>query len=221
MNILAIETSGATCGASVFHIAEREQRMLSVAESCVGNVHDELLATTIEDALRLARISLSDISTIALSAGPGSFTGLRIGAAFAKGLCFQTNTRFLAIPTADALAAASAPVAMHSEVQRIVVVIPSHRDLFYVGIYATDATRNVELTLIPRTHLIEALTVTDLVVGPSAEQFSSVSRTVSGLNRLSARFIGFTACQMILQGAPFSDAATFEPQYHQRFPAPR
>jgi tRNA threonylcarbamoyladenosine biosynthesis protein TsaB len=221
MNILAIETSGATCGASIFSHANGVGRMLSVVESCLGNVHDELLTTTIESALTHAGLALAAINVVALSAGPGSFTGLRIGAAMAKGLCFASDRQFLAVGTTDALALASAPVAAVGNVARIVTVIPSHRNLWYVATYSPAGQRQQPIELVSESHVSAMLTSADLVVGPSAETFTNHALGVSGLNRLSARFVGFSACLLLSQGAPFTDVAAFEPSYHQRFPEPR
>ncbi len=221
MNILAIETSGATCGVAVFSLEAGAGKMLSVVESCVGNVHDELLATTIDSALLMARLQLSAVNVVALSAGPGSFTGLRIGAAMAKGLCFGSDRYFLDVGTCDALASAAAPVAAVGSVERIVTVIPSHRQLSYLAIYSKDASNIAPVALVTEDAVRSTLTTTDLVVGPSTEMYSSIARTVSGLNRLSARFVGFAACNMLSKGASFSDVVLFEPSYHQRFPDPR
>ncbi len=66
--------------------------------------HSERLLPTIDDTLKDAKVRISDIDGFAISIGPGSFTGLRIGASTIKGLAFATGKPVVGIPTLDALA---------------------------------------------------------------------------------------------------------------------
>ena len=111
MLILAIETSGETASAALV----TEGKVLAETNFAFGAVranyaniaritHSETLMPMIDFLLNTSRIPLSDIDCIALSAGPGSFTGLRIGAATAKALCHAAGKRLIPVPTLDALA---------------------------------------------------------------------------------------------------------------------
>jgi len=100
MNILAIETTGKTAGVALVcpsHI---------IAEFSVNNnkTHSSVLMPLIDAMLKSADFDKRDIDYIACSAGPGSFTGLRIGAAAAKGLAFGLSRRIIPVATLDAMA---------------------------------------------------------------------------------------------------------------------
>lgn len=70
----------------------------------LGHTHSETLLPMVEAVMKTARVSASDIDLFALSAGPGSFTGLRIGAATVKGLAFGKNKPCIGVSTLEALA---------------------------------------------------------------------------------------------------------------------
>ena len=98
MNILAIEASGLVASAAVL-----EDDVLKT-EFTVNNrlTHSETLLPMIREMLRISGLDLHDTDAIAVSAGPGSFTGLRIGAATAKGLALALNVPIISISTLQA-----------------------------------------------------------------------------------------------------------------------
>lgn len=98
--ILNIETSTKNCSVS---IADNGV-LLAIKELNNGNYsHAEVLHPFIEDILKEATISKSKIDAIAVSKGPGSYTGLRIGVSAAKGLCFALNKPLISIDTLTSL----------------------------------------------------------------------------------------------------------------------
>lgn len=98
--ILSIETSGSLCGASVF-IDDAQYYTVNVHQK---NVHAERLFSSIDDVVKQSTLSLNDMSAVAVSAGPGSFTGLRIGMSAAKGIAFGAGLPIVPVPTFEALA---------------------------------------------------------------------------------------------------------------------
>ncbi len=78
-------------------------RLLGFKESADPNSHGKRLAVFIEELLRESAIKIEQISAVAVSAGPGSYTGLRIGMATAKGLCFGLNIPLIAISTTESM----------------------------------------------------------------------------------------------------------------------
>ena len=100
MKILAIDTS-----ATVASVAITEDRTpLAVYTLNNGNTHSETLLPMVESAFSALAISAKDIDLFALSAGPGSFTGVRIGAATVKGLAFGSQKPCAEVSTLEALA---------------------------------------------------------------------------------------------------------------------
>lgn len=98
--ILAIETSSDVCGAAIYYNTER----YSEINLKLKNVHSEKLMEIIQQQLETNKIELSDLSSIAVSSGPGSFTGLRIGMSAAKGLAFGAGLPIISVPTFEAFA---------------------------------------------------------------------------------------------------------------------
>ena len=99
MKILGIDTA-----TDILAVALTDNRELIVeSRSNIKRAHAEKLILTIEKILTEAKLNLKDIDGIAISIGPGSFTGLRIGLAAVKGLALATNIPVVSVPTLDAL----------------------------------------------------------------------------------------------------------------------
>lgn len=99
--ILNIETATKNCSVS---IAKNGRLLLCKEMAEAGYSHAEKLHVFIEETLRESRLEYKDLSAIAVSQGPGSYTGLRIGVSAAKGLCFALNIPLIAIDTLAVLA---------------------------------------------------------------------------------------------------------------------
>ena len=93
MYILAIDTTGKTASVCVAKEDGNALSPLSLRTTNCGYTHSETLLPMIDGCLSDAGISASDISTLAVSAGPGSFTGVRIGVASAKGISFGLTAK--------------------------------------------------------------------------------------------------------------------------------
>ena len=99
MTILCIETSTSVCSAAICKDGEPCKQCISYE----GGNHARLLPRYIEELLSFAREQSLSIETVALSEGPGSYTGLRIGTSTAKGLCYGLNIPLIPIPTLEVL----------------------------------------------------------------------------------------------------------------------
>jgi len=93
--ILNLETSTTVCSVSL----AKDGQLLAVKEQNGDYSHAENLTLFIEDVIQQADVKLSDVDAIAVSKGPGSYTGLRIGVSTAKGLCYSLNKPLIAIST--------------------------------------------------------------------------------------------------------------------------
>ncbi|MBN4085074.1 tRNA (adenosine(37)-N6)-threonylcarbamoyltransferase complex dimerization subunit type 1 TsaB [Flavobacteriaceae bacterium AH-315-B10] len=99
--ILNIETSTTNCSVSL----SKEGETFVLKEDYNDNYsHAERLHVYIDEVLKDAKIALSDIDAIAISKGPGSYTGLRIGVSAAKGLCYALDKPLISVATLKALA---------------------------------------------------------------------------------------------------------------------
>ena len=100
MKILALDS---TAIVSTVAICE-DEKLLAQFTINNGNTHSETLLPMIEASLKVLKLTTDDIDLFACSAGPGSFTGVRIGAATIKGLAFNRNKPCAPVSSLDALA---------------------------------------------------------------------------------------------------------------------
>ena len=100
MKILAIDTSAIVATVAV----TEDTKPLAQYTINNGNTHSETLLPMIEASLKVLKLTIDDIDLFACSAGPGSFTGVRIGAATIKGLAFNRNKPCAPVSSLDALA---------------------------------------------------------------------------------------------------------------------
>ncbi len=137
MTVLGVETATAVCAAAVAVdgavVAERSLEQHAV--------HAEKLLTLVDGVLRDAGISATNADGIAVSIGPGSFTGLRIGLSVAKGLAYATGRPLLAVPTLEALAWRAAEAGMAPGFETILAVLDARRDEVYCQLFGTGEGR--------------------------------------------------------------------------------
>ena len=98
--ILNIETATNVCSVALAHDGE----LMCLKESLKDKSHSTLLSVFIDEALRENKMSAVQIDAVAVSKGPGSYTGLRIGVSVAKGLCYGTNKPLISVNTLRAMA---------------------------------------------------------------------------------------------------------------------
>ncbi len=132
MKILGLETSSAVCSVGLFHEGEPGIEQ-SVGES---HIHSEKLLTLVQDVLRSGHIGMEQLDAIAISIGPGSFTGLRIGLSTAKGLSFALDKPLVAVATFEAIAEAAR--GQYQASGTIVVLIDAKKEEWYVGRYLAE-----------------------------------------------------------------------------------
>ena len=98
--ILCIETGTDVCSVGL----ARDGRLLSLRESDEGRDHARKVGVFVDELLRENRLSPDELDAVAVGKGPGSYTGLRIGVSFAKGLCYGIRKPLIAVGSLDALA---------------------------------------------------------------------------------------------------------------------
>jgi len=98
--VLAVETSGENCSACLYY-DDKKHLEITLRQK---NVHSEKLLQLIENLMGMLDTNLNNIGTLAVSSGPGSFTGLRIGMSAVKGLAFGASKPITPVPTFEALA---------------------------------------------------------------------------------------------------------------------
>ena len=162
-NILHIETSTEQCGVALAQnaniIGNRE-----VLEN--GFTHAKQLHALIAEVLSECGLSPGQLDAVAVSEGPGSFTGLRIGCVAAKGLCFALDIPLITLPTLQILAAP------HSKNYKVVSLLDARRDEVYAAVYDKGGALKTET----HSHILTANSFADLeaeelcFVGTGAEK---------------------------------------------------
>ena len=127
MKILGIDSSGIVASAALID----EERL--IAEYTVNNkkTHSETLLPMIASLLEASGTDINDVDAIAIAAGPGSFTGLRIGAATAKGLAMAIDKPVIPVPTCEGLA-----YNLYGNSGLVCPVMDARRNQVYTGIYS-------------------------------------------------------------------------------------
>lgn len=189
--ILNIETATKNCSVA---LAKEGKTILCKEIAEEGYSHAERLHVFIEEVIKEAGISLEDLSAIAVSQGPGSYTGLRIGVSAAKGLCFALDIPLIAVDTLQALASQvmissgliipmidarrmevysavfTPTLEKKREVQAEIINENSFEDLQETLYFVGDCAKKCKTVLTKKNHVF-----LDTIVYPSAEQMSVLS----------------------------------------------
>ncbi|MGF1636939.1 MAG: tRNA (adenosine(37)-N6)-threonylcarbamoyltransferase complex dimerization subunit type 1 TsaB [Cyclobacteriaceae bacterium] len=145
--ILSIETSTNLCGVAV----HRDGHLISLFENHLEKSHSQFLTLLIEQCIHTADISYKDLSAVAISKGPGSYTGLRIGTSTAKGLCYALDIPLIAVPTLEAMAHRVA--SLQTEDCFLCPMIDARRMEVYCALYSNQlqAIQDVHAHIITET----------------------------------------------------------------------
>jgi tRNA threonylcarbamoyladenosine biosynthesis protein TsaB len=136
--LLALETSTDVCSVAILQ-GDRVTVELSL---CRPRAHAENLISLIADALRYAAVEPDQLDAVAVSQGPGSYTGLRIGASTAKGLAAAVDILLIGIPSLEALASTAAAVA--SEGEFVVAAFNARRDEVFAAAFRQTGDARIE-----------------------------------------------------------------------------
>ena len=165
--ILNIETATKNCSVA---LAKDGKTIVCKEIAEEGYSHAERLHVFIEEIIKEAGIMYNDLSAIAVSQGPGSYTGLRIGVSAAKGLCYALDIPLIAVDTLQALASQ-----VNISKGLIIPMIDARRMEVYSAVFAQNLERKREvLAEIIMENSFENLQETLYFVGDCAEKCKSV-----------------------------------------------
>ncbi|MFC2129954.1 tRNA (adenosine(37)-N6)-threonylcarbamoyltransferase complex dimerization subunit type 1 TsaB [Bacteroidota bacterium] len=216
MKIISIETSGPVCG-----IALSDNKNITAEYSASGgNIHDKLCAEFVRRILDDFELTISDIDAIAVSAGPGSFTGLRIGASIAKALCFKENDKdyapkLISVPTLSSFAYEAVKFVELLTIDKIIAAIPAQKDILYYQEFDKFGKETSEIIMTEQSDFNRLDFKNILVCGPYSVSMNDIL-SMPFLQNHSAKFISQLAVNMFEKGN-FSDPAKFKPIYIQEF----
>ncbi|QGT98751.1 tRNA threonylcarbamoyladenosine biosynthesis protein TsaB [Candidatus Syntrophocurvum alkaliphilum] len=137
MLVLAVDSATPTQGVALFY----DNRLIKEEFTNIKKTHSETLMLVIDRVLNECSYKVDDLDAIAISIGPGSFTGLRIGLATVKGLCQGANISLIGIPTLDAMAEN-----VYSDNALICPLLNARKQEVYTAIYTSDSYRKNKIT---------------------------------------------------------------------------
>lgn len=215
MLLLALETATDVCSACLWH----DDRPVATVTLHRPRLHAEFLAPILQDVLEFGGVKANALDAVALSAGPGSYTGLRIGTATAKGMCFSAEAALIPVSTLGGLALRAAP-AVHPG-NLILPTFDARRGQLFGALYRKTETGIEEIT---PACLLDAVEVAGLVpestpvwlCGDGAELALTApfEHTVHLLPdvRPDAEAVARLGAEQLAAGKK-ADLATFEPFY--------
>ncbi len=216
--ILAIESATKICSVALY----KNDLCIDWEEIGGAYSHAENLAPFCKLVLGRNQIDISELDAIAVSKGPGSYTGLRIGVAFAKGLCFSNNIPLISIDTLEALAH-HAIQKMHKKKAFYAPMIDARRMEIYTAIFDQESNRieSTSAKIITKDSFLDELEKQELIcVGDGASKIKGVinhpNLTIESGIEPTARSWS-PLLQKAFQERNFENIAYFEPYYLKEF----
>lgn len=140
--ILLIETSTSLCSVA---LAE-DGRITAARESGEPRAHAALTAPFVQQVLAERGLHAADLDAVCVSAGPGSYTGLRVGVSTAKGVCFAAGVPLLSVGTLDILVAqAAADGLLPADCRYVIPMVDARRMEVYTAVFTPDGRRLTEV----------------------------------------------------------------------------
>ncbi len=207
--ILIIESSSSTCSVGI----SEGQTLIAEYTLFQSNQHDKMLAEFINRLLSDLSFKISDFDSIAVSAGPGSFTGLRIGAAIAKGLCHGNTPKLIGLPTLESIAFHFANQSKITE--NINVIISSHKDLAYFQKFTHEGVPTSEVQYLTFEEIVKQIDKNEVILLTGANELPEEFENVITF-KITSGVLFELAFKYYFEGN-FTDSESFVPFYQQEF----
>lgn len=217
--LLLIETSTSLCSTA---LAE-DGRIVCSRRSTEPRAHASLTAVFVKEMLEESGWTVRELDAVAVSAGPGSYTGLRVGSSTAKGLCFGGQVPLIAVSTLDILARQAIEAGLPEGCKAILPMVDARRMEVYTAVYSPDGARLTDISPV----ILDENSFADLfasgpvtVIGDAAEKFAPLRATADGsvfmqcCPEASAMLV---PAMRKYEKKEFEDTAYFEPFYLKQF----
>ena len=219
--ILNIETSTTVCSVA----ASQDGQTIFVKEDLKGPSHAVSLGVFVDEALSFIDSHAIPLDAVAVSCGPGSYTGLRIGVSMAKGICYGRNVPLIGLPTLEVL---SVPVLLYHDLPEDALLCPmldARRMEVYSAVYdrALNQVKPVSAEIIDKNSYADILTRKPVVFfGNGAGKCRDVItgdnvHYIDGICPLAVDMLALS--EMAFRNSRFENVAYFEPFYLKEFVA--
>ena len=219
--ILHIETSTQVCSVAV----SEDGKCIFSKEDFEGPSHAVSLGVYVDEALSFADSHAIPFDAVAVSCGPGSYTGLRIGVSMAKGICYGMDLKLLSVPTLKVLCV---PILLREEVEENALLCPmidARRMEVYSAIYTRSLkeVRGTQADIVDENSYLEYLEK-----GPVYFFGNGAGKCKDKITHPNAHFIDnvhplakwmFPLAERAMFNEEFQDVAYFEPYYLKEFVA--
>ena len=216
--ILLIETSTTSCSVAL----SEGPRVIAQKEANERNIHASHITLFIQEVMKIAGKEYSDLNAIAVSKGPGSYTGLRIGVSTSKGLCYALDIPLISVNTLQSMAAGLKTAEEIPASAYLIPMIDARRMEVYTAIYKTDFTivEDVNAKIIDQSSFMEYRTDELILFGDGAEKFRELFSQRLNISfrdfQNSAAHLAPLAHKKFVNGE-IEDMAYFEPFYLKDF----
>lgn len=224
--ILHIETATDVCSVAIAN----ESGLIDLCETAEGRSHASILTVFVEELLQKNKIRVSDLHAIAVSMGPGSYTGLRIGVSVAKGLCYGADIPMIALPTLQCMVFGffrqhKEKTFTTSDDTWYCPMVDARRLEVYTAFFNNQGMFTSEISAqIINEHSFEEILSKHMVYffGNGSDKCSSIithpnARFIAGLNPSAQDMVALS--QELYLKQEFKDIAYFEPFYLKDFVA--
>ena len=214
--LLHLETATTNCSVS---ISKGDEVIFLKENNAINYSHSEQLHVFIKEALQEASLSFSDLNGVAVSKGPGSYTGLRIGVSAAKGLCFSLDLPLLSVPTLESMA----HQVQLGEGELVIPVLDARRMEVYSAVFdhQYQEIRETRAEIIDENSFGDYISQNKVhIVGSGAEKCKAIlgqpNFQFDTSLAPSAKEMALIAFEKYKKGQ-FEDVAYFEPYYLKDF----
>jgi tRNA threonylcarbamoyladenosine biosynthesis protein TsaB len=222
--ILNIETATQLCSVAL----SKDGRLIALKESNEKNAHSKILTTFIDEIFEEVSLGISSVDAVAVSMGPGSYTGLRIGVSTAKGICYALDKPLISVSTLQAMAWGMSKLvnlgALHNKKILYVPMIDARRMEVYTAMFNAENKniRQISAEVIDENSFADYFKTHYLVLAGDG----AVKCTAMFSNKENAIFFpDFAASSKFMveiahnkfQNQEFENVAYFEPFYLKDF----
>ncbi len=215
--IIYIETATKICSVAL----SENGKLVGIRESKVSNSHAEMLSVFIEELMKKVNWKYADLDAVAVSMGPGSYTGLRIGVSSAKGLCYSLEKPLIAVSTLQSMAWG---MAQNNENVLFCPMIDARRMEVYSAVFDknNEEVRGIEAQIIDENSFADSLKEKVIYfAGDGAAKCKEVFANQPNARfldefEISSRYMIEIATKKYGQ-QQFEDVAYFEPYYLKDF----
>ncbi|MDB5004867.1 MAG: tsaB [Mucilaginibacter sp.] len=218
--ILQIETATTVCSVAL----AKDGEVIAFKQLDERNIHAEIITLFIDELIAGAGLQYKDIDAVAVSSGPGSYTGLRIGVSTAKGLCFAMDRPLIAVETLAAMAQGMISECNIDNQTLLCPMIDARRMEVYTALFNVrgNVVKPTSAEIIDQDSFVDQLKDHKILFfGDGAEKcrevlsVSSNAQFISGFTN-SATYLTTKAAEKFAN-AEFEDVAYFEPYYLKDF----